>query len=43
MLSTFGGKLMITGIIIGLLIGWHVPQPNWVKNAIAAIRKRIGF
>lgn len=23
---------ILLGVIIGLFIGWHVPQPVWIKN-----------
>ena len=25
---------LLLGFVIGALVGWHVPQPEWVKNVL---------
>jgi hypothetical protein len=27
--------------IVGILIGWHVPQPDWAKNAITWVKSKV--
>ena len=26
------------GLLVGALIGWYLPQPNFVKRAVARVR-----
>jgi hypothetical protein len=28
----------IVGLIVGALVGWHVPQPEWVKNLLNKLK-----
>lgn len=29
---------LILGLVIGALIGWHVPQPQWAKNLLDKLK-----
>lgn len=34
--------LLIVGIVIGVIIGWLIPQPQWAANLITKIKNRVG-
>lgn len=31
---------LLLGFAAGALVGWHIPQPVWVKVAIAALKEK---
>jgi len=31
----------LAGLAVGVLIGWHVPQPTWAKTAIEAVKTKL--
>lgn len=30
---------VLLGVAVGLLVGWHFPQPEWAKNLIIKIKR----
>lgn len=31
------------GAVVGLVVGWNfLPQPEWVKNAVDAVKSKFG-
>lgn len=28
----------LLGLVVGAVIGWHVPQPEWAKNLLAKLK-----
>jgi hypothetical protein len=31
---------LLLGFVAGALVGWHFPQPAWVKTVIAAVKAK---
>jgi hypothetical protein len=29
---------LLLGFVVGALVGWHFPQPEWVKNLLAKVK-----
>jgi len=32
---------LLLGFVAGALVGWHFPQPAWVKTLIAAVKAKL--
>lgn len=32
----------IVGLIIGIIIGWLIPQPKWAADLITKVKNRVG-
>lgn len=29
----------IVGVVVGIVVGWHLPQPEWAKNALTKLKE----
>lgn len=33
---------LILGIVVGVVVGWHFPQPTWATAAIDKVKSLLG-
>lgn len=32
---------LFIGVVVGVVIGWHVEQPSWAREACKAVKSRV--